>query len=123
MLSLGKTACGAKPIQTNRRGLRLQAQPGLRLSDELCSSPRKTPAPAPVLDADSMPALCMHGINKKGLPAKTGKPFYLFSGGDGGNRTRVRKHSTDSSTYLALSFNLTQPARMCTLWASELPII
>ena len=87
MLSLGKTACGAKPIQTNRRGLRLQAQPGLRLSDELCSSPRKTPAPAPVLDADSMPALCMHGINKKGLPAKTGKPFYLFSGGDGGNRT------------------------------------
>ena len=28
MLSLGKTVCGAKPSQTNRRGLRLQAQPG-----------------------------------------------------------------------------------------------
>jgi hypothetical protein len=28
-------------------------------------------------------------------------------GGDGGNRTRVRKPSTDSSTYLAMFFNLT----------------
>ena len=65
----------------------------------------------------------MHGINEKGLPAKTGKPFYLFSGGDGGNRTRVRKHSTDSSTYLALPFNLTGTTRTCTLCTSELPII
>ena len=34
-----------------------------------------------------MPAFCMHGLNRKGLPAKTGKPFYLFRGGDGGNRS------------------------------------
>ena len=32
---------------------------------------------------------------------------FRSSGGGGGNRTLVRKHSTDSSTYLALSFNLT----------------
>lgn len=31
----------------------------------------------------------------------------LLNGGDGGNRTRVRKPSTDSSTYLAMFFNLT----------------
>jgi len=30
-----------------------------------------------------------------------------LNGGDGGNRTRVRKPSTDSSTYLAMLFNLT----------------
>jgi hypothetical protein len=31
---------------------------------------------------------------------------FLFVGGDGGNRTRVRKSSTGSSTYLAMLFNL-----------------
>jgi hypothetical protein len=30
-----------------------------------------------------------------------------FIGGGGGNRTRVRKSSTDSSTYLAMLFDLT----------------
>ena len=40
--------------------------------------------------------------NKKGHPF--GWPF-LF-GGAGGNRTPVRKHSTDSSTYLAWLFDL-----------------
>jgi len=40
--------------------------------------------------------------------------FLLFGGG-GGNRTRVRKHSTDSSTYLVLSFDLTRPPRTHTL--------
>src|SRR5690606_28186798 len=32
---------------------------------------------------------------------------FLLFGGAGGNRTRVRKPSTDSSTYLAVLFNLT----------------
>ena len=31
----------------------------------------------------------------------------ICSGGDGGNRTRVQKHSTDSSTYLVGQFDLT----------------
>ena len=30
----------------------------------------------------------------------------IINGGAGGNRTRVRKPSTDSSTYLALLFSL-----------------
>lgn len=85
MLSLGKTACDAKPSQKNRRGLRLQAQPGFAASSCARRRPRKTPAPVP--DADATLAFCMHGINKKGLPTKTGQPFYLFSDGDGGNRT------------------------------------
>ena len=32
-------------------------------------------------------------------------------GGGGGNRTRVQKYSTDSSTYLVQPFNLTLPTR------------
>jgi hypothetical protein len=38
---------------------------------------------------------------------KATRVAFLFIGGAGGNRTRVRKPSTDSSTYLALLFNLT----------------
>lgn len=48
-------------------------------------------------------------------------PFFLIRGGGGGNRTRVRKHSTDSSTYLALPINLTLTTRTCTLRQGELP--
>lgn len=75
-LSLGKTACGAKASQTNRRGLRLQAQSGFAAPSCARRRPRKTPAPVP--DADSTPAFCMHGINKKGFPAETGKPFLFI---------------------------------------------
>jgi len=84
-LSSGKTACGTKPGQTHRRGWRLQAPSGFAAIGRAVPVPRNTPAPVP--DADAMPAFCMHGINRKGLPAKTGKPFYLFRGGDGGNRS------------------------------------
>jgi hypothetical protein len=38
-----------------------------------------------------------------------------INGGGGGNRTRVQKHSTDSSTYLALPFDLTRTTRTRTL--------
>lgn len=41
--------------------------------------------------------------------------FGCCLGGAGGNRTRVRKYSTTSSTYLVLSFNLTASARTNTL--------
>lgn len=44
-------------------------------------------------------------------------------GGDGGNRTRVQKHSTDSSTYLALPFDLTCTTRTRTLRTGEPPIV
>lgn len=44
-------------------------------------------------------------------------------GGDGGNRTRVQKHSTDSSTYLALPFDLTRTTRTRTLRTGESPIV
>jgi hypothetical protein len=49
--------------------------------------------------------------------------FVSFIGGGGGDRTRVRKPSTDSSTYLALPFDLTQPTRTRTLRMDELPWI
>jgi len=42
-------------------------------------------------------------------------------GGAGGNRTRVRKSSTDSSTYLALLFNLTCNTPTDKQFARELP--
>ena len=47
--------------------------------------------------------------------------WYCLFGGAGGNRTRVRKSSTDSSTYLALLFSLictTPTDKRCT---DELP--
>lgn len=40
-------------------------------------------------------------LAKKNQPRMVG---FLTIGGDGGNRTRVQKPSTDSSTYLVLSF-------------------
>ncbi|CBW74216.1 unnamed protein product [Mycetohabitans rhizoxinica HKI 454] len=43
----------------------------------------------------------------------------MNSGGAGGNRTRVRKHSTTSSTYLVQSFALTAPTRTNTLRYGE----
>jgi hypothetical protein len=56
-------------------------------------------------------------------PLKSG--FFIqintINGGDGGNRTPVRKSSTDSSTYLALLFDLictTPTDKRCT---DELP--
>ena len=45
------------------------------------------------------------------------------SGGGGGNRTRVQKHSTDSSTYLALPFDLIRVTRTRTLQPDESPIV
>ena len=46
---------------------------------------------------------------------------WRIGGGGGGNRTRVQKYSTDSSTYLALPFDLTQTPRTGTLRLDELP--
>ncbi len=43
----------------------------------------------------------------------------LVFGGAGGNRTRVRKPSTESSTYLVLSFDLTGASRTDTLYNGE----
>jgi hypothetical protein len=43
------------------------------------------------------------------------------SGGAGGNRTPVRKPSTDSSTYLAVLFDLTYYAPTSKQEISELP--
>ena len=83
-------------------------------------SPRCAPHPA-APDADSIPAASTALNKNKGPDAFASGPLFLFSGGDGGNRTRVRKHSTDSSTYLALSFNLTSTTRTCTFWTSDSP--
>ena len=47
----------------------------------------------------------------------------LLIGGGGGNRTRVRKPSTGSSTYLAMFFNLTWHPSTGELMAGELPIV
>jgi len=54
-------------------------------------------------------------------PDDAGWLFYF--GGVGGNRTRVQKHSTDSSTYLVLPFDLILTTRTHTLRQDELPII
>ena len=43
------------------------------------------------------------------------------NGGDGGNRTPVRKPSTDSSTYLAVLFDLTYSTPTSKQEISELP--
>jgi hypothetical protein len=45
-----------------------------------------------------------------------------FIGGGGGNRTRVRKSSTGSSTYLAMLFNLTWHTSTGGLMTGESPI-
>ena len=47
----------------------------------------------------------------------------LLFGGGGGNRTRVQRSSTDSSTYLVLSFNLIHLSRTHTLQVNESPFI
>jgi hypothetical protein len=44
-------------------------------------------------------------------------------GGGGGNRTRVRKSSTVSSTYLAMLFSLTWRPSTGGLTTGELPIV
>ena len=46
-----------------------------------------------------------------------------LNGGDGGNRTRVRKPSTGSSTYLAMLFDLTWQPPTGRLMTGELPIV
>jgi hypothetical protein len=82
----------------------------------------ETPArPSSVPDEDSIPRSAREVFKIKAPPACAGGAFILNTGGGGGNRTLVRKHSTDSSTYLALSFNLTQLTGTCTLQPSELP--
>ena len=45
-------------------------------------------------------------IRQEKTPTENGWGFVI--GGGGGNRTRVRKPYTDSSTYLAWSFGLTR---------------
>src|SRR5450830_1915709 len=108
----GKKSLGRFPFgQTNRRALRLQAQG----STVAPSGARRNPAYDRVPRVQ-FPPPCW--------PTKKNRPPDGFSGcygGGGGNRTRVRKHSTDSSTYLALPFNLTGTTRTCTLCTSELP--
>ncbi len=46
------------------------------------------------------------------------RPLF-FDGGVGGNRTRVRKSSTASSTYLVISFDLTGLSRIDTLQTGD----
>ena len=41
------------------------------------------------------------------------------NGGVGGNRTRVRKSSTTSSTYLVISFNLISEAQIDTFLTND----
>lgn len=84
-LLLGKTACGARASQKNRRGLRLQAQPGFAAPSCARRSPAKPPRPCRTRRRRPRSA-CMEQI-KRASPLKRGSPFYLFGGGDGGNRT------------------------------------
>ena len=98
-----------------------QEPPGFSLASENRSDSGKHAcrnpvfAPASVPDADSIPGAS--------APIKKATLWVTFciGGGGGGNRTRVRKPSTDSSTYLVLSFDLTQPTRTHTLRSGESP--
>jgi len=48
-----------------------------------------------------------------------GKATTTNNGGVGGNRTRVRKSSTTSSTYLVISFNLISEAQIDTFLTND----
>jgi hypothetical protein len=82
---------------------------------------RRACSPKPCLRPASRGFDFMVGSKNEKPPDTTGW-FFIFGGG-GGNRTRVQKHSTDSSTYLAVSFDLTLPTRTCTLRQDESPIV
>jgi hypothetical protein len=118
-----KIAARFSSSRTNRRAL----APGRARSftgSLLCSS-NSLFTPASVPSAGPIPAVQPTTSTKNTAPPACagGAVFFCAVGGGGGNRTRVRKHSTDSSTYLALSINLTWTTGMCTLCTSELPII
>ncbi len=70
-----------------------------------------TPRPGSSKNTGSIPVATAIKIKKP--PDEAG--WFVNFGGGGGNRTRVQKHSTDSSTYLVLPFNLTRPTRTHTL--------
>ncbi len=73
---------------------------------------------------DSDPCSINPGRNRnKKDKAVDGSTAWRIDGGGGGNRTRVQKHSTDSSTYLVLPFDLIRPTRTHTLWQDESPWI
>lgn len=55
--------------------------------------------------------------------APTDNSWGFSIGGGGGNRTRVQKYSTGSSTCLALPFDLTYTTRTRTLRRGESPIV
>ena len=120
IISTGKITIAARlPEWTNRRVLALASARPLRRRGAVR---HETPAP-PLVRAgeDSIPSVRSEVFKNKAPPACAGGALFLNTGGGGGNRTLVRKHSTDSSTYLALSFNLTSTTGMCTLCTSELP--
>ena len=56
-------------------------------------------------------ATCKVRIPRDSGEKKPTENGFLTIGGGGGNRTRVQKYSTDSSTYLVQPFNLTLPTR------------
>ena len=56
-------------------------------------------------------------IRQEKTPTESGWGFDI--GGAGGNRTRVRKSSTERSTYLVQSFDLTAASRTNTLYDGD----
>jgi hypothetical protein len=64
----------------------------------------------------------MAGSHPSPLKLKNHRKGGFLIGGGGGNRTRVRKSSTGSSTYLAMLFALTGHPPTGGLMSSELPI-
>jgi hypothetical protein len=113
------TIAARLPERTNRRVL---APAGPRPLRRRVAVRRETPAPPLVRAGRGSDSRSRNEVFKnKGPAGCPAGPLFLNTGGGGGNRTLVRKHSTDSSTYLALSFNLTGTTGMCTLCTSELP--
>jgi hypothetical protein len=114
-----RNRCATSLSQTNRRAF---APGGAKsLAGALLRSSKPLLAPRPCRPWIQCPLSGMRYSKNKAPPACAGRALFRNTGGGGGNRTLVRKHSTDSSTYLALSINLTGTTGMCTLCTSELP--
>jgi len=103
------TACSEQRESPGLRACKRESAPAAT------SSARRNPACAP------RPAGSLLAVTPTKLKSHPQAGWLFNFGGAGGNRTRVQKHSTDSSTYLVLPFDLTLPTRTHTLRQGESP--
>ena len=97
-----------------------------RESPCLCACKRESATAASSMLDETLPTprVPLIQLSRTSIKVKkaTFSGFFNFGGG-GGNRTRVQRSSTDSSTYLVLSFNLIHLSRTHTLQVNESPFV